>query len=78
MKNFHFSNDLKNDKKNFKSFQCQQYSENFSTEEKLLHHTLVHLEDEQNQPLACDICQKRFLNNSALLISKFIGLQKKI
>jgi hypothetical protein len=49
-----------------KSFKCPQCYKCFSSDERLTKHSLVHSGDDLKKPLACNICLKRFLNNSAL------------
>lgn len=47
-------------------FRCNDCYKCFTTEERLVKHTAVHLSDDSHKPLACSFCDKRFLNNSAL------------
>jgi len=49
-----------------KPFRCHECYKCFTTDDRLIRHAIVHSSDEEVKPLACDICQKRFLNNSAL------------
>lgn len=51
---------------NGKAFRCPQCYKCFSCEERLSRHALVHTGDDLKKPLACNICGKRFINNSAL------------
>ena len=48
-----------------KPFRCHECYKCFTTDDRLLRHAIVHSSDEEVK-LACDVCQKRFLNNSAL------------
>ena len=45
---------------------CNLCNKSFNTEEQFTNHQLCHTQDGSRRLLTCDVCRKRFVNNSAL------------
>ena len=60
--NSRFARDIPNEKRPNKCLQC---SRSFTTTERLQNHILSH-EVDKSKPFPCSVCQKTFMNNSAL------------